>query len=114
VELTDELSSLEGVKYVKHQSDNLLRIELFSREIPGTEAEDIPADLRSLSQQVSNTLNQASTQGDIKRWNWVEKPEKQYQDRSHRGVKVSDRQSAGHKPAHYTISIQRKDRINQD
>nr|EGQ40373.1 MAG: hypothetical protein J07AB56_11020 [Candidatus Nanosalinarum sp. J07AB56] len=43
--------------------------------------------------------------GEIKGWNWVEKPQKQYRDKSPSGMNVSDRQGAGHKPTHYTVSV---------
>ena len=96
----------DGVKYVKRKAGGILRIDLFSREIPGREAEDIQCDLRKTSQRLSSRLDNAVKSGEINGWSWVEKPQKQYRDRSPNGFQVSDRQGAGHKPSHYTVNLE--------
>ena len=48
----EDLRSIDGVKNVRRQSGPVLRIELFSREIPGSEAVEIRGDLRCSSQRI--------------------------------------------------------------
>ena len=102
----EDLRQVDGVKYVKRKSGGILRIDLFSREIPGREAEDIQCDLRKTSQRLFSRLDNAVKSGEINGWSWVEKPQKQYRDRSPNGFQVSDRQGAGHKPSHYTVNLE--------
>jgi hypothetical protein len=102
----EDLRQVDGVKYVKRKSGGTLRIDLFSREIPGREAEDIQCDLRKTSQRLSSRLDDAVKSGEIGGWSWVEKPQKQYRDSSPDSVQVSDRQGAGHKPSHYTVNLE--------
>jgi hypothetical protein len=105
-ELLEELKDLESVKSVKKRSGPTLRIDLFSREIPGREAEEIPGDLRKVSQRIRNSLEDAKKRSEIKAWNWIQKPEKKYRNRARGAENVSDREALGYKPAYYTVSIQ--------
>jgi len=103
--LLTDLRETEGVKAVKKRSGPTLKIELFSKKIPDTEAEKIIGDLRSISQKISNTLDKAKD-SEIKAWNWIQKPEKKYRQTSVKTEKVTDRKPIGHDPAYYTVSIQ--------
>lgn len=105
-QLLKKLNELDAVKAVKRRSGPTLKIELFSREVPGREAEKIPGDLRKISQQIRNTLEESREGSEIKAWNWIQKPEKKYRNRARNTETVSDREAIGHKPAYYTVSIQ--------
>lgn len=103
-EVFEELRSLEGVKNVKRHSDTL-RINLFSRPIPSSDAEEIPGDLRSISQKIKNILDEAQSKGLISSWEWMVKPEKQYTNSSP-VENISDRKEKGYRPAYYRVSMQ--------
>lgn len=105
-QLIKNLRELEGVKNVKHQSGPVLKVNLFSREIPNSEAEQIRGDLRKLSQKLRNQLEQARKDGDIDSWEWIVKPEKQYTETSLGRDSITDRKDKGHKPAYYRIAIE--------
>lgn len=104
--LLTNLREIEGVKAVRKRSGPTLKIELFSKEIPGAEAEKIMGDLRSISQQISNTLTESKESSEIKAWNWIQKPEKKYRQTSVKTEKITDRKPIGYDPAYYTVSIQ--------
>ena len=105
-QLIEKLQEVEGVKAVRREGDSVLKIQLFTQEIPGSEAVTIRGDLRSISQNIVNTLN--SQKGDdYGRWNWIQKPEKKYQETSlGRKSSVTDRKEKGHKPGFYKVSIE--------
>jgi len=105
-DLITEVLDLEGVKAVKRQSGPVLKIELFSREIKGSEAEEISGDLRKISQNLRNTLDRSKKRGEFKSWEWIVKPEKQYQETKLGRKKLSDRKGKGHKPSYYRVSVQ--------
>lgn len=100
-----KLNDINGVKNVKRQSGPVLKINLFSREIKGSEAEEIKGDLRKISQKVRNALDNGRSNGEFKSWEWIVKPEKKYQETKLGIRKVSDRKSKGHKPAYYRVAI---------
>ncbi|MBC5792551.1 MAG: hypothetical protein H8Z69_00780 [Nanohaloarchaea archaeon] len=104
-ELIKSIRTIEGVKNVRKQSGPVLKVELFSRELKGSETEEIKGDLRKISRNLREQLENAREEGDIPGWEWIIKPEKKYQGRS-LGGNVSDRKSKGHKPAYYRISIE--------
>jgi len=105
--LLENLRSIEGVKTVKLQSGPVLKIDLFSKEIPGIEAEEIRGDLRKISPKIRNRLEKARKNSEISSWNWIRKPQKQYAETNIGTEKVSDRKPKGHRPPYYTVSIQR-------
>lgn len=105
-ELIDDLRAIEGVKSVKRESGPVLKIDLFSREVPGSESEKISGDLRKISQKIRNSLENASSEGVFTGWEWIVKPEKKYQETSLGRRKVSDRKAKGHEPAYYRVSIE--------
>ena len=105
-ELLKQLNEIEGVKTVKRRSGPTLKLELFSREIPDAEAEKIMGNLRSISQNIRNTLDRAKENSEIKSWNWIQKPEKKYRETRVKTEKINDRKPVGHEPAYYTLSIQ--------
>jgi len=104
--LLSELNNVQGVKNVKRRSGPTLRINLFTTEIPGREAEKVKGDLRKISPKIRARLEDAKEKGEIEVWNWIQKPEKQYCQTGIDTEKVSDRKAIGHKPAYYTVSIQ--------
>lgn len=104
--LLTDLREIDGVAAVRKRSGPTLKIELFSKEIPDAEAEKITGDLRSISQQISNTLTESKESSEIKAWNWIKKPEKMYRETDVKTEKVTDRKPVGHDPAYYTVSIQ--------
>lgn len=106
-QLIQKLSGIEGVKNVKKYNQRVLEINLFSREIPGSEAEEIRGDLRKISQNIRNTLEKSRKQSRIQNWEWINKPEKQYEETQLGKRKVKDRKDKGHKPAYYRVSIER-------
>lgn len=106
-ELINELSSIEGVKNIKKYNQKVLEINLFSREIPGSEAEEIRGDLRKISQNIRNILEKHRKKGKIQNWEWMNKPEKQYTETQLGKRKIKDRKDKGHKPAYYRITIER-------
>ncbi len=103
--LLGDIRDIEGVKNVRKQSGPVLKVELFSRELKGSEAEEIMGDLRKISRNLREKMDEAREDGDIPGWEWVIKPEKRYQERS-LGGNVTDRKPKGHKPAYYRISIE--------
>lgn len=105
-ELLNQLNEIEGVKTVKRRSGPTLKLELFSREVPDAEAEKIMGNLRSISQNIRSTLDNARENSSIKAWNWIQKPEKKYLETRINTEKINDRKPVGHEPAYYTISIQ--------
>lgn len=104
-EVIEELREIKGVKNVRKQSGPVLRIELFSREIPGSEAVEIRGDLRSISQRIVSALDEASSNGVFDSWEWIVRPEKQYQETGLGRGSVSDRKEKGHRPGYYRVSI---------
>ena len=105
--LLANLRDIKGVKAVKKRSGPTLKIKLYSKEIPDTEAGKIMGDLRSISQQISNTLTESKEKREINAWNWIQKPEKKYRKTSVKTEKVTDRKATGHEPTYYTASIQK-------
>lgn len=105
-EVIHDINSIEGVKNVKRFSGPVLKINLFSRPIPGSEAEEISGDLRKISQKIRNSLDDGRTSGSFDGWEWIIKPDKKYQETKLGNRKVSDRKDKGHKPAFYKVSIQ--------
>lgn len=105
-EVIDELRDIEGVKNVKRHS-NTLKINLFSRPIPGSEAVELSGDLRKISQSIVSVLDGARSSGSFENWEWVQKPEKQYEKTKLGKKKVSDRKDGGHKPGFYRVSIRK-------
>ncbi|WEL23325.1 hypothetical protein [Candidatus Nanohalovita haloferacivicina] len=106
-QLIDKLRDIDGVKAVRKQSGPVLKIELFHREIPNSEAVEIRGDLRSISQNIVNILDEARNEGEFESWEWVRKPQKRYQETSlGRNRSVSDRKAKGHRPGFYRVSIQ--------
>lgn len=104
-EVIEELRSIEGVKNVRRQSGPVLKIELFSREIPGSDAVEIHGDLRTISQKIVNSLDEASSKEVFDSWEWIVRPEKKYQETSLGRGKVSDRKDKGHRPGYYRVSV---------
>lgn len=105
--LLEKLRSIEGVKNIKLQSGPVLKINLFSNEIPGNEAEEIKGDLRKISPKIRNRLEKARKNSEISSWNWIRKPQKQYTETSIGTEKISDRKPKGHRPPYYTVSIEK-------
>ena len=106
-QLIGNLRSIDGVKAVRKQSGPVLKIELFHREIRNSEAVEIKGNLRSISQNIVNVLDDARSEEVFKSWEWIRKPKKQYQETSlGRNRAVSDRKVKGHKPGFYRVSIQ--------
>lgn len=103
-EVINKIRNIRGVKNVKRFDNNVLEINLFSREIPDTEVKEIRGDLRKISQEIRNTLDLQKSKGVFQNWEWVVKPEKKYTETGV-GEKVSDRKSRGHKPSYYRVTI---------
>lgn len=103
--LIEEISEINGVKNVRRRSGPTLKIELFSKQVPGREAEKIHGDLRKISQQLRSRLEQAEDRKDIQAWNWIQKPEKKYMERAKNSNRINDRESIGHRPSYYTVEI---------
>lgn len=101
-----ELIEIEGVKNVKKQSGPVLRINLFSKEIKGSDASQIHGNLRKITPRIKSILDNARKNGVFSGWEWIVRPEKQYQETSLGKRKVSDRKAKGHKPDYYRVSIQ--------
>lgn len=106
-DLIKNLRNVEGVKSVKVQTGPVLKIDLFSKPILGSEVVEIRGDLRKISQKIRSRIDKASKKGEFKGWEWIVKPEKKYQETSLGTDKVSDRKSKGHKPGYYRVSIQK-------
>ena len=104
-ELLKQLREVEGVKAVKRRS-RTLRIELFAREKPN-DIWEIRGNLRKTGQQIRRRMDEAKENGLIDGWNWIQKPEKKYEDTPIETEKVSDRKPRGHRPPYYTVSIQK-------
>ena len=104
-DVIESLRGIEGVKNVRRQSGPILKVELFSREIPESEAVEIHGDLRSISQRIVSLLDEASKDGVFDSWEWIVRPEKKYQETSLGRGSVSDRKEKGHRPGYYRISI---------
>lgn len=105
-DLIEEINDVQGVKSVKRRSGPTLKVNLYSREIPGREAEELQGDLRKISPKIRQRLEQAREKSLIDGWNWIQKPEKKYDETGIRTEKISDRREVGHKPPFYTISIE--------
>lgn len=103
-ELIQKLLEIDSIKAVKRQGENTLKLELFTREIPGSENVEIKGDLRTVAPKIRSKLENARETGVINGWNWIEKPEKKYQSRS-LGTNVSDRKEKGYRPGYYLVSI---------
>ncbi|MFQ3308415.1 MAG: hypothetical protein ACI977_000650 [Candidatus Nanohaloarchaea archaeon] len=106
-QLIKELREVEGVKNVKKQSGPVLRVNLFSREIRGTEAEKIPGDLRKISQQIRNCFEDARKDGELISWEWIVKPEKKYTETSLSKGGVTDRKDKGYRPSYYRVAVEK-------
>lgn len=104
-EVIEQLRSIEGVKNMRRQSGPVLKIELFSREISGSEAVEVRGDLRSISQRIVSVLDKASSEGVFDSWEWVVRPEKQYREAGLGHGSISDRKEKGHKPGYYRVSV---------
>lgn len=102
--LTENLLSIESVKAVKRQGENVFKLELFTRDIPNSENVEIKGDLREVAPKIRSVLENARESGEIDGWSWIEKPEKRYQSRS-LGTDVSDRKEKGYRPGYYLVSI---------
>jgi len=57
--LIKNLREIRGVKSVKKQSGPVLRIDLFSREIKGSDASEIKGNLRKITPRIKSTLDDA-------------------------------------------------------
>jgi len=104
--IIQELLDIKSVKSVKRQSGPVLRINLFSREIKGSDASDIQGNLRKITPRVKSTLDNGRKNGVFSSWEWIVRPEKQYQETSLGRDSISDRKAKGHKPDYYRVSIQ--------
>lgn len=102
----EKLIDIKGVKNVKRQSGPVLRINLFSREIKGSEASEIKGNLRKITPKIKSTLDEARKNGEFKGWEWIVRPEKKYQETKLGRDSISDRKAKGHKPDYYRVSIQ--------
>ena len=105
-ETIEELIEVKGVKNVKRQSGSVLRINLFSRDIKGSEASEIKGNLRKITPKIKSVLDQGRKNGDFKGWEWIVRPEKQYQETKLGKDSISDRKAKGHKPDYYRVSIE--------
>lgn len=103
-ETTHRLRQIEGVKTVRSR-DGTLKIELFSRELPGGDTWEIKGNLRKIGPKIADRLDKAVKNSEIQGWNWIQKPEKQYTETGIKTEKISDRKSRGHRPPYYTVSI---------
>jgi len=101
-----KLRGIEGVDNVKREKGPVLKINLFSREVPGSEAVEISGDLRKISQKIRHKLDEGVSEGVFDGWEWIVKPEKQYQETKLGKKKISDRKAKGHKPGYYRVSIE--------
>jgi hypothetical protein len=104
-EIVQELKEIEGIKSVRTQGENVLKIKPFSRERKGQEEEKIMGDLRKITPKISNTLDRIDS---VDSWEWNVRPKKRYAET---GISdsVNDRKPKGHKPAHYLVTIHRDD-----
>lgn len=105
-ELLKALHEIKGVKSIKRQSGPVIKVNLFSRKIPNSEAHQISGDLRKISQKLRNELEDARKNNVIDSWEWIVKPQKKYTETSLGKDKITDRKDKGHKPAYYRISIE--------
>lgn len=106
-EVIDRIKDVQGVKAVKREGDNVLKLKLFSSEIKGSEAVKIRGNLRSISQQLVKALDSSQEEGEISRWTWMEKPEKKYQETSlGKRKSLKDRKEKGHRPGYYKIHVE--------
>lgn len=105
-DLIDDINSIDGVKNAKFLDDRRIKINLYSKKVPGREAHKIKGDLKSISQNLSNTLSQCI--GDsIKSWEWIIKPSKKYDRKTGITSQVSDSRPVGHKPAAYKVHVKK-------
>lgn len=105
--LIQKLTELDEIKVVKRFGGPVLKIQLFMREIEGSDAVDIHGDLQSISQKIMRELDNSKKHGEIKRWNWTQRPEKQYQETNlGYNSSVTDRKAKGHKPGYYQVSVE--------
>lgn len=105
-ELIQELNEIKGVKNVKKQSGPVLKVNLFGRPVPNSEAVEIKGDLRKISQKLRNCLEEARKEKKISSWEWIIKPEKKYTETSLGRDSITDRKDKGHKPGYYRIAIE--------
>lgn len=105
-DLIQDLIEIQGVKNVKKQSGPVLRINLFSREIKGSDASEIKGNLRKITPKIKSTLDEGRKKGVFTGWEWIVRPEKKYQETSLGRDSISDRKTKGHKPDYYRVSIQ--------
>ncbi|MFB6241225.1 MAG: hypothetical protein ABEJ36_00285 [Candidatus Nanosalina sp.] len=105
-ELIKKLTEIKGVHNVKRKGGPVLKVNLHSREQPRKDAEKLMGDLRKISPKIRNRLEEARKNGEIKSWNWIQKPEKKYSETSIGTEKIKDRKPVGHEPSHYRISVQ--------
>lgn len=103
-EVIEKLRDVEGIKGIENRSGTL-KINLFSRPVPGSEAVEISGDLRKISQNIRTILEDGRGKGLYSSWEWMQKPEKKYQETKLGKRKVSDRKDKGHKPGFYRVSI---------
>lgn len=101
--IIQELNKIKDVKNVKRTTENKLKINLFSKELPHTEAKQIKGDLRKTSQKIRSKLEKSN----IQTWQWVQKPKKKYQKTQIDTEKIKDRKPVGHEPDYYIIYIKR-------
>jgi hypothetical protein len=100
-----KIREVKGVKGVKKRSGTL-RIELFAREL-SNDIWEIRGNLRETGQQLRRSMDEAQENGLIDGWNWIQKPEKKYEETPIETEKVSDRKPKGHRPPYYTVSIRK-------
>lgn len=106
-ELIQEIKEITGVKNVKKQSGPVLRINLFSKDIKGTETSEIKGNLRKITPRVKTLLDQSRKNGVISSWEWIVRPKKKYRETSIGKTSISDKKPKGHKPDYYRVSIQK-------
>ncbi len=59
-QLLQELNQLDEIKAVKKFNDRVLKIQLFTRDIKGSDAVEIRGDIQSISQKLIRRLNDAA------------------------------------------------------
>lgn len=104
-EIVQKLTEIEGIKTVKVQGENVLKIKPFSRKRKGQDAEKIVGDLRKITPRISSTLDSIDS---VDNWEWNVRPKKRYAEK---GISdsVKDRKAKGHKPAYYLVTVQLSD-----
>ena len=104
-DIVQKLTEIEGIKTVRPKGESVLKIKPFSRERKGQDAEKIVGDLRKITPKISNTLDSMDS---IDSWEWNVRPKKRYAET---GVSdsVNDRKAKGHRPAHYIVTVHKKE-----